>query len=128
MEVAEKIKTQPIPKLIWALSAPAVLSLLLNALNTAIDGIFVAKSAGITVFLSAVTVSFGVIPLFRRCRFWIAAGHLPPFLFKMGKSDKQGAEKIIGSALYASILFSAAITIIGLLTIGFIAFPIRSKR
>ena len=48
MEVAEKIKTQPIPKLIWALSAPAVLSLLLNALNTAIDGIFVAKSAGIT--------------------------------------------------------------------------------
>ena len=42
MEVAEKIKTQPIPKLIWSLSAPAVLSLLLNALNTAIDGIFVA--------------------------------------------------------------------------------------
>ena len=73
MEVAEKIKTQPIPKLIWALSAPAVLSLLLNALNTAIDGIFVAKSAGITA-LSAVTVSFGVILIIQALSLLIAAG------------------------------------------------------
>ena len=72
-EVAEKIKTQPIPKLIWALSAPAVLSLLLNALNTAIDGIFVAKSAGITA-LSAVTVSFGVILIIQALSLLIAAG------------------------------------------------------
>ena len=116
MEVAEKIKTQPIPKLIWALSAPAVLSLLLNALNTAIDGIFVAKSAGITA-LSAVTVSFGVILIIQALSLLIAAGASASISLKMGKSDKQGAEKIIGSACMLSILFSAAITIIGLLTI-----------
>ena len=91
MEVAEKIKTQPIPKLIWALSAPAVLSLLLNALNTAIDGIFVAKSAGITA-LSAVTVSFGVILIIQALSLLIAAGASASISLKMGKSDKQGAE------------------------------------
>ena len=41
MELAKKIQTGSIPKLIFGLSAPAILSLLLNALNTAIDGMFV---------------------------------------------------------------------------------------
>ena len=89
---------------------------LLNALNTAIDGIFVAKSAGITA-LSAVTVSFGVILIIQALSLLIAAGASASISLKMGKSDKQGAEKIIGSACMLSILFSAAITIIGLLTI-----------
>ena len=90
--------------------------MLLNALNTAIDGIFVAKSAGITA-LSAVTVSFGVILIIQALSLLIAAGASASISLKMGKSDKQGAEKIIGSACMLSILFSAAITIIGLLTI-----------
>lgn len=116
MEVAEKIKTQPIPKLIWALSAPAVLSLLLNALNTAIDGIFVAKSVGTTA-LSAVTVSFGIVLIIQALSLLIAAGSSAAISLKLGKADKLGAEKIIGSACMLSILFSVAITIIGLLTV-----------
>ena len=84
--------------------------MLLNALNTAIDGIFVAKSAGITA-LSAVTVSFGVILIIQALSLLIAAGASASISLKMGTSDKQGAEKIIGSACMLSI-----------------AFPIRSKR
>lgn len=113
MEISEKIKTQPIPKLICSLSAPAVLSLLLNALNTAIDGIFVAKSVGTTA-LSAVTVSFGLTLIIQALSILIAAGSSAAISLKLGKSDKPGAETIIGSACMLSILISITITVIGL--------------
>jgi len=116
MEISERIKTQSIPKLIIGLSAPAIFSLLLYALNTAIDGMFVAKSVGTTA-LSAITVSSGIGLIIQAISMLIAAGSSAAIALKLGKSDKDGAEKIIGNAFMFSILFSLATTLIGLLTI-----------
>jgi len=116
MEIAEKIKTQSIPKLIVGLSAPAILSLLLNALNTGIDGMFVAKSVGTTA-LSAVTISFGIVLIIQALSMLIAAGSSAAIALKLGKNDKDSAEKIIGNAFMFSILLSLATTLVGLLTV-----------
>lgn len=116
MDLSEKIKTAPISQLIRELSAPAILSLLLNALNTAIDGIFVAKSVG-TAALSAVTISFGIVLIIQALSLLIAAGSSASISLRLGKNDRAGAEKVIGSAFLLSLLFAAAITATGLFTV-----------
>lgn len=116
MEIAERIKTQSIPKLIIGLSAPAIFSLLLNALNTAIDGMFVAKSVGTTA-LSAVTIAFGIVLIIQALSMLIAAGSSAAIALKLGQNDKAGAAKIIGNAFIFSILLSLATTLAGLLTV-----------
>jgi len=116
MEIAERIRTQSIPKLIIGLSAPAIFSLLLNAINTVIDGIFVAKSVGTTA-LSAVTISFGIILIIQALSMLIAAGSSAAIALKLGKNDNISAEKIIGNAFLFSVLLSFVTTLVGLLTI-----------
>lgn len=116
MELSEKIKTGAIPGLIRELSAPAILSLLLNALNAAIDGVFVAKSVG-TAALSAVTVSFGIVLIIQALSLLIAAGASASISLRLGKDDRAGAEKVIGNAFFLSLLFAASITVTGLFTV-----------
>lgn len=116
MDITERMNTQPIPKLIIGLSAPSIFSLLLNALNSAIDGMFVAKSVGTTA-LSAVTISFGIILVIQAFSMLIAAGSSAAIALKLGKSDKCSAEKIIGNAFMFSLLLSLVITLLGRLSI-----------
>lgn len=116
MEITERMNTQPIPRLIIGLSAPAIFSLLLNALNSAIDGMFVAKSVGTTA-LSAITISFGIILVIQAFSMLIAAGSSAAIALKLGKSDRYSAEKIIGNAFMFSLLLSFVVTLFGLLAI-----------
>ena len=114
MELAKKIQTGSIPKLIFGLSAPAILSLLLNAMNTAIDGMFVANGIG-TLALSAVTVSLGIVLIIQGFSLLIAAGASTNVALKMGKNDKDSAEKIIGNSFTLGIVLALLLTICGLL-------------
>jgi len=116
MQLTEKIKTLPIPKLIFSLSAPAILSLLLNALNTAIDGMFVGNAVSITA-LSAVTVSLGIVLIVQAFSLLIAAGTSASLALKLGKDDSAGAEKIIGNAISLALILSLVLTVVGLLTV-----------
>jgi len=116
MELAKKIQTGSIPKLIFGLSAPAILSLLLNALNTAIDGMFVGNGVS-TVALSAVTVSLGIVLIIQAFSLLIAAGTSASTALKLGKDDKASAERIIGNSITLSLILSVALTVIGLLAI-----------
>ena len=92
MEKKEQLQTQSIPKLIGTLSAPAILSMLINSVNMAIDKIFVARGAGILA-LSGVTVSLGVYLVlqgFRSC--WRQEAH-PQSLLDWEKMIKKALKK-----------------------------------
>ncbi len=114
MEKNVQLQTQSIPQLIGSLSAPAILSLLVNSINMAIDRIFVARGVG-TVALSAVTVSLGVYLILQGFSLLIAAGSSISIALRLGKNDKEGAEKIIGISMVLSVLLAIALTIAGLL-------------
>ena len=89
MEKKEQLQTQSIPKLIGTLSAPAILSMLINSVNMAIDKIFVARGAGILA-LSGVTVSLGVYLVLRSC--WRQEAH-PQSLLDWEKMIKKALKK-----------------------------------
>lgn len=114
MELSKRIQTGSIPKLIFSLSAPAILSLLLNALNTAIDGMFVGNGIN-TAALSAVTVSMGIVLIIQAFSLLIAAGTSASIALKLGKSDKNNAEKIIGNSISLAFVLAVILTAVGLL-------------
>ncbi|MGN6714741.1 MATE family efflux transporter [Anaerocolumna jejuensis] len=113
MEKDVQLQAQSVPRLIVSLSAPAILSLLVNSINMAIDRIFVARGVG-TMALSAVTISLGVYLLLQGFSLLIAAGSSISIALRLGKNDKEGAEKIIGISMVLSVLLSLALTAAGL--------------
>jgi putative MATE family efflux protein len=111
-----QLQTQSIPKLIGSLSAPAILSLLANSINMAIDRIFVTRGVG-TMALSAVTISLGVYLILQGFSLLIASGSSISIALCLGKNDKEGAEKIVGISMVLSILLSFVLTIAGLISL-----------
>lgn len=114
LEKTEQLQTQSIPRLIGSLSAPAILSLLANSINMAIDKMFVVRGIG-TIALSGITVAYGVYLIMQGFSLLIAAGSAASVALKLGKTDKAGAEKIIANSTTLSVLLSIALTILGLL-------------
>lgn len=115
MNLTKKLQTESIPKLIFSLSAPAILSLLLNALNTAIDGMFVGNGVS-TLAFSAVTVSLGIVLVIQAFSLLIAAGTSAAAALRLGKNDKIGTEKILGNAIILGLILAVFLTAAGLLT------------
>lgn len=113
MEKRKQLQTGSIPKLIGTLSAPAILSMLVNSVNMAIDKVFVARGVGVLA-LSGVTISFGVYLILQGFSLLLAAGSASAIALKLGKNDKPGAEKIVGNSVALSIGMSLLLTIIGL--------------
>lgn len=114
MEKTEQLKKEPVSKLIYRLSTPAIVSLLCNSVNMAIDRMFIAKGIG-TLALSAVTVAFGLYLVMQACSQLIGAGASSAAAICLGKGDREGAEKISGSAFALSLILAVTISVIGLL-------------
>lgn len=113
MEKREQLQTQPIPKLIGILSAPAILSMLVNSVNMAVDKVFVARGVGVLA-LAGVTISLGVYLVLQGFSLLLASGSASAIALKLGKDDKPAAEKIVGNAVALSVGISFLLTIIGL--------------
>ncbi len=116
MNQQTQLRTKPIPQLIVGLSVPAILSMLVSSLNTAIDRIFVARGIG-TAALSGVTVSNGVVLILQGFSLLIAAGGAAAIAMKFGRNDQAGAERIVGNANTLAVLISLFLTAIGLLVL-----------
>lgn len=113
MEKLEQLRTQPLPKLIVSLSGPAVISLLTNSVNMAIDRMFIARGVG-TLALSAVTVAFGLYLIVQACSQLIGVGASVATAIELGRGNIERAEKLVGNALLLSVALALMISIIGL--------------
>lgn len=113
MENSEQLKNQPLSRLIVSLSAPAIISLLCNSVNMAIDRMFIAKGVG-TIALSAVTIAFGLYLIMQACSQLIGAGASSATAIQLGKGNRENAEKIVGNAFTLSFLLALVISIVGL--------------
>lgn len=117
MEKSEQLKNQPLSKLIVGLSTPAIISLLCNSINMAIDRMFIAKGVG-TLALSAVTIAFGLYLIMQAFSQLIGAGASSATAIQLGKGDKEKAEKIVANAFTLSFLLALILAGIGLLCLN----------
>jgi Na+-driven multidrug efflux pump len=60
MNAAQALGQEPIEKLLWKFSLPAIVGMLVNALYNVVDSIFVGNGVG-EIGLTAVTIAFPIM-------------------------------------------------------------------
>ena len=103
--------TMPVGKLLFNMSLPAMISMLVQALYNVVDSIFVSQYSDIG--FTAVNLSFPMVMLVISFGIGIGVGANAQIAKKLGEGDREGANKIARNALFLAgcvYLFFIALT------------------
>lgn len=90
--------------LIVRYSAPSIVATVANALYNVVDRIFVGRALGEDA-LAAITVCFSPALFLLALAMTIAHGSATLISIKLGEKDKDGAEKVLGQAIFLFFVF-----------------------
>ena len=114
----EDMKTQLLTKspkeLLFKLAIPGIIGMLVIGLYPFMDGIFAGRLIG-DYAMSAISVSMSLTIINGGISALIGVGSASIVSRAIGKGDKETIDKIFGNFCYWVILFSAIITIVGLI-------------
>ena len=105
---------EPVGKLLFKFSLPAITGMIVNALYNVVDRIFIGKGVGelaiggifITMPLSLILMAFSML---------IGIGGNTLVSIKLGQNKKEEADKVAGNSFVLLALISLTISILGLL-------------
>lgn len=116
MNKQERLGKDPIGKLLLEFSIPTIISMMVNALYTIIDRIYIGHipgigylaiiGVGVTQPLTLIIFAFSML---------IGTGASIYISINLGKGNKEEAEKTLGNTLLLTIIVGAIITVVGLL-------------
>lgn len=108
--------TEPVGKLLWKLSIPAIAAQLINLLYNMVDRIYIGHIPGDgALALTGVGVCMPVILIVSAFAALVSNGSAPRASMSMGKGDYDTAELILGNSFSLQVLISAALTVLLLL-------------
>ena len=105
-----------VKKLLFKLAFPAIMAQIVNVLYNIVDRIFIGRIPNGEIAMAGVGVAFPIIMIISAFSALIGAGGAPLAAIKMGESNNEEAEKIMGNS------FGALIIIGVLMTGGFLIF------
>ena len=97
MRDASFLGTQPVSRLLWKFSVPAITGTVVTALYNVVDSIFVGQGIG-ELALTAVTVAFPVQTLLMAFGMLIGVGSANIISIRLGQGRTDRAEGILGNA------------------------------
>lgn len=97
-----------ISKLLAEFSAPAIVGLVITALYTFIDGIFIGIGVG-DVGIAGTTVSYPMIIVTMAVALWFGAGGNALAALRLGEKNHRAAEEILGNTVSLSVMVSIAL-------------------
>ncbi|HEX2927836.1 MAG TPA: MATE family efflux transporter [Ruminiclostridium sp.] len=101
----DKLANERIEKLIMSFSLPAVVGIIVSALNNIVDRIFVGRGLGSTA-LSGVSVTFPITTIIGALGALVGIGATSLVSLKLGEKKADEAEKVIGNSLILGLLLS----------------------
>ena len=104
-----ELETNPIGKLLWKYSLPAIVGMLVMSLYNVIDRIFIGQGVGSDA-IAGLAITFPVMNISAAIGILIGAGAAARISILLGAKDRQGAEMVLGNALVL-ILINAIIYI-----------------
>lgn len=108
--------TEPIGKLLWKLSLPAITAQIINLLYNLVDRVFIGHMPeNGALALTGVGVCMPIIMIVTAFAALVSNGGAPRASMAMGKGDYKGAEKILGNSFSLQIVISVVLTAILLL-------------
>ena len=103
----KEMATANIPRLVLRYSIPTIIGMLVSAMYIVVDRFFVARIYGIGEYaLSGVTLASPVILILGAFSLLIGVGSAANISIRLGKGDREGAEKILGNAFTLNIVVS----------------------
>lgn len=113
MNESKELATESVGKLLLKFSIPAIIGMLVNALYSVVDRIFVGRGVG-SLALSGVAVTFPITNIIMGVGMLVGTGAAAVVSIKLGQKKEKQAEKIIGNAFVLTIILSIIVTILGL--------------
>ena len=101
-----------IGKLLFKLSAPAIVAQIVNVLYNIVDRIFIGRMANGDLAMAGVGVSFPIILLVSAFSALVGIGGAPLAAIKMGEKDKDSAEKIMSNSFSLLIITAIILTVV----------------
>ncbi|HHV09594.1 MAG TPA: MATE family efflux transporter [Clostridiales bacterium] len=114
MNATKDLESKSIGSLLLQLSVPAVIGMLVNALYSVVDRIFIGRGVG-SLALSGVAVTFPITNIIMAVGMLIGIGAASVVSIKLGQRKLEDAEHIVGNALLLTIILSLIITALGLI-------------
>lgn len=108
--------TEPVGKLLWKLSIPAIAAQIVNLLYNLVDRVYIGHMPGNgDLALTGVGVCMSVIMIVSAFSAFVSSGGAPRASMAMGRGDHDAAEKILGNSFVVQVLISVVLTAILLL-------------
>lgn len=114
MDASKALGEEPIGKLLWKFSIPAIIGMMVNALYNVVDSIFVGNGVG-EVGLTAVTIAFPVMLVMMAFGMLIGVGASTLVSIRLGENNRAEAERILGNALSLIVIIAFVMSVAGLL-------------
>lgn len=107
-----KLAVMPVGKLLFSLAMPAIAAQLVNLLYSMVDRIYIGHIPEVgSLALTGIGLTFPVIILISAFAALIGYGGAPKASIAMGKSDKESAERILGSCISSLVAVAVMLTI-----------------
>ena len=94
----EQLSNEPVGRLLWRYSLPAVVGMLVMALYNIIDRIFIGQGGGAEA-IAGLAITFPVMNLSAALGVLIGAGGSARISILLGAKDYEGARRVLGNAL-----------------------------
>ncbi len=102
----EELASEPVGKLLWRYSLPAVVGMLVNSLYNVIDRIFIGQGVGADA-ITGLAITFPVMNLAAALGVLVGAGASARISIMLGARDHRGAELVLGNSLTLILLIGA---------------------
>ena len=108
--------TEPVGKLMWKLSVPAITAQIINLLYNLVDRIYIGHMPGDgDLALTGMGVCLPIIMIVSAFAALVGQGGAPRASIAMGRGDKAEAEVILGNCFVTQIVISVVLTAVQLL-------------
>ncbi|WIV13014.1 MATE family efflux transporter [Proteiniborus sp. MB09-C3] len=113
MDRAQLLGEEKIGKLLLKFSIPAIVGMIVNALYNIVDRIFIGNFVD-SLGLAGVTIAFPIMIIIMAFGMLVGIGGTSLISIRLGEGKKEEAELILGNAMVLLVIFSASISILGL--------------
>lgn len=107
---------EPIPRLLWRFSLPAIVGMMVNALYNVVDRIYIGNAPGLGANgIAGITISFPIMIILLAVGVLYGIGGATLFSIRLGQGREEDAAVVLQNAVILLISTGAVIIVAGLL-------------
>lgn len=113
-ERTKRLEEAPIGKLLMHYALPAVVGTMVSAMYNLVDRIFIGQTVG-AYAMAGLALTFPILIFLQAFSMLVGVGAATRISISLGEKDREGANRILGTAILLTLIFSIAAAIVTLI-------------